>query len=172
MATIVVTGASKGLGLAITTYLLKENERNRLIVCCNTDDKSLKALASESGNENRVFIIKGDTADANFAKTVFSQSLVHFEIDRIDALVLNHGVLGDGKRLADSTQEDWEKCFRVNVFSYVGVVRYRRAGNINIHADHLQDSADHTFPKREPRPNHHDIFWRLCLRNASLGFVQ
>lgn len=120
--TIVVTGASAGLGLSISRYLLADSRKHRLVLCCNSNDKALKELANEPANKDRVYIIKGDTSDANFAKTVFAQSLVHFEIDRIDALVLNHGTIGDGKRLADSTQEEWEKCFRINFFSYVGIV--------------------------------------------------
>ena len=120
--TILITGASKGLGLAITKYLLSLPAQHRLILCCSTDSAPLQALASEPGNKDRIFIIKGDTADASFAKTVLAQSLHHFEIDRIDALVLNHGTIGDGQRVADSSQEEWEKCFRVNLFSYVGIV--------------------------------------------------
>ena len=123
MSTIVVTGASAGLGLSISKYLLADPRKHRLIVCCNSNDKPLKALAADAANANRVFIIKGDTADTNFVKTVFAQSLVHFDIERIDALVLNHGVIGDGSRMADVTQEEWERVFRINVSSFVGIVR-------------------------------------------------
>ena len=123
MSTIVVTGASAGLGLSISKYLLADSQKHRLILCCNSNDKPLKELANDAANTDRVFIIKGDTADENFVKTVFAQSLVHFQIDRIDSLVLNHGVLGDGSRVADGTQETWEKVFRVNFFSIVGIVR-------------------------------------------------
>lgn len=122
MSTIVVTGASAGLGLSISKYLLADSRKHRLILCCNSNDKSLKELANDPANADRVFIIKGDTADENFVKTVFAQSLVHFQIDRIDSLVLNHGILGDGTRVADGTQEMWEKVFRVNFFSVVGIV--------------------------------------------------
>ena len=122
MSTIVVTGASAGLGLSISKFLLADSRKHRLILCCNSNDRSLKELANEPSNADRVFIIKGDTADENFVKTVFAQSLVHFQIERIDSLVLNHGILGDGTRVADGTQETWEKVFRVNFFSVVGIV--------------------------------------------------
>lgn len=150
MSTIVVTGASKGLGLAIAKYLLADSKRHRLILCCNTDDKSLKALAGEADHKDRVFIIKGDTNDANFAKTVFAQSLLHFDIDRIDALVLNHGTIGDGKRLADSTQEEWEKCFRINLFSYVGIVCTTSLLHGYLYLTSNIDSTNHPLPQRIP----------------------
>lgn len=123
MSTIVVTGASAGLGLSISKYLLADPRKHRLVLCCNSNDKALKELANDPANADRVFIIKGDTADENFVKTVFAQSLVHFEIDRIDSLILNHGILGDGSRVADGTQGYWEKVFRVNFFSIVEIVR-------------------------------------------------
>jgi NAD(P)-dependent dehydrogenase (short-subunit alcohol dehydrogenase family) len=126
MSTIVVTGASAGLGLSISKYLLADSRKHRLILCCNSNDKPLKELANDPANADRVFIIKGDTADDSFVKTVYAQSLVHFQIDRIDSLVLNHGVIGDGSRVADGTQEAWEKVFRVNFFSIVGIVCERR----------------------------------------------
>lgn len=40
----------------------------------------------------------------------------------LDGLVLNHGVLGDVARLADSRLEGWRSGFEVNVFSLVGFI--------------------------------------------------
>jgi NAD(P)-dependent dehydrogenase (short-subunit alcohol dehydrogenase family) len=41
---------------------------------------------------------------------------------RLDALVVNHGTLEPVARIADVVLEDWEKGFRANVTSAVGLV--------------------------------------------------
>lgn len=161
MSTIVVTGASAGLGLSISKYLLADSRKHRLILCCNSNDQPLKQLSNEPSNADRVFIIKGDTADESFVKTVFAQSLVHFQIDRIDALVLNHGTLGDGTRVADGTQEMWEQVFRVNFFSIVGIVCLCSALVRCLLTYWAADTAHYPLPTRKPRPHYSHIL-RSC----------
>jgi NAD(P)-dependent dehydrogenase (short-subunit alcohol dehydrogenase family) len=121
--TIVVTGASAGIGLAIAQKILSSPSKHRIIACCNSRDAELKSLANEPANMDRVFIIKGDFEDPKFVDTLFAQSLLHFEIERVDALVLNHGTLGSNLRIAETKWDDWEKTMRVNVGSYVDMVR-------------------------------------------------
>lgn len=41
---------------------------------------------------------------------------------RIDGLIINHGTLGDVKRISDSTAEEWRSIFDVNLFSAVSLV--------------------------------------------------
>ena len=120
--TLIITGASAGIGLAISQLILSFPSQHRLILCCNSNDAPLKALANDPAHSNRVFIVKGDMADPKFVETVLAQSLLHFEIDRIDAVVLNHGTLGSCARIADMKWEEWEGVMRVNVGSYVAMV--------------------------------------------------
>jgi NAD(P)-dependent dehydrogenase (short-subunit alcohol dehydrogenase family) len=122
--TIVVTGASAGIGLAITQQILTSPSKHRVVACCNSRDAELKSLANDPANTGRVFVVKGDFGDPKFVDTLFAQSLLHFEIDRVDALVLNHGTLGSNLRIAETKWDDWEKTMRVNVGSYVDMVRY------------------------------------------------
>jgi NADP-dependent 3-hydroxy acid dehydrogenase YdfG len=52
---------------------------------------------------------------------VISAALKSFS--RIDGLILNHGTLGDVKRLADAPASEWRSVFDVNFFSVVDIVR-------------------------------------------------
>jgi NAD(P)-dependent dehydrogenase (short-subunit alcohol dehydrogenase family) len=44
--------------------------------------------------------------------------------NRIDGVIINHGTLGDVKRIADSTIEEWRSLYDVNFFSAVAFVSY------------------------------------------------
>jgi NAD(P)-dependent dehydrogenase (short-subunit alcohol dehydrogenase family) len=126
--TIIVTGASAGIGLAIATYLANHPSKPTLICCCNSNDKPLRALQSESGSNDRILIVKGDMADSKFVDTVLAQSLLHFGIESVDALILNHGTLGQSKRIEGTSWSEWEDVMRVNVGSYVAMVSRRCVG--------------------------------------------
>ena len=117
--TILITGASAGLGLAITKALLAMPGQHTLVCCCNTNDQPLKQLQSD-----RIRIIKSDVSSPSFLSTLLPQSLHHFNVTRIDALILTPGTLGKCSRISDMTINDWEHVFRVNVSSYVGMIQH------------------------------------------------
>ncbi len=49
-------------------------------------------------------------------------SLAVKSFSRIDGLIINHGTLGEVKRIRDSTVEEWRSVFDVNFFSCVSFV--------------------------------------------------
>lgn len=49
-------------------------------------------------------------------------SLALQSFSRIDGLIINHGTLGDVKRIADSTAEEFRETYDVNFFSAVAFV--------------------------------------------------
>jgi NAD(P)-dependent dehydrogenase (short-subunit alcohol dehydrogenase family) len=53
---------------------------------------------------------------------------------RIDGLIINHGTLGDVKRISDSTAEEWRSLFDVNFFSAVSLVSQYDSGGPLVHA--------------------------------------
>lgn len=60
--------------------------------------------------------------DPKFVDTVLAQSLLHFDVQGIDAVVVNHGTLGACKRIADMGWGEWEEVMRVNVGGSVAIV--------------------------------------------------
>jgi NAD(P)-dependent dehydrogenase (short-subunit alcohol dehydrogenase family) len=124
MSTILITGASAGLGLAITKALLSSRSNHTLILCCNTNDDALQTLASDPSNSTRIHIIKGDVSSAAFVPQILAQSLLHFNITRLDSLILNHGILGAGSRIATCPPTEWNQVFQVNFFSVAEIIRH------------------------------------------------
>ncbi|RMZ86742.1 hypothetical protein DV736_g6030, partial [Chaetothyriales sp. CBS 134916] len=113
-------GASSGIGYAITAYLVSLPQQHRLILCCNTNTQPLHDLQS-AHPDGSISIIQGDVSSPDFLKTTFRQSLHHFGIESIDAAVINHGTLGNCKKVSVSELEEWDKVFKVNFLSYVGL---------------------------------------------------
>lgn len=64
---------------------------------------------------DRVDYSAGDLTDPSFIKKAIDLATSNF--GRLDALILNHGILGQVKRVADLEIEDWNECFQTNFFS-------------------------------------------------------
>ncbi|KAG0645180.1 putative oxidoreductase [Hyphodiscus hymeniophilus] len=112
---IILTGASRGIGLAIAKYLLKDG--HKLVLVARTTEK-LEKLKQEY--VDAVEILTGDLKDLQVGPKVVQLALKSFS--RIDSLIINHATLSPVKRIADSTPEEWRSLFDVNFFSAVSLI--------------------------------------------------
>ncbi len=112
MPTAIVTGASRGLGLALTRALSADGWR--VVV----DARDGEALARATAGLDGVVAVPGDVADA-----WHRQGLVVEAGDRIDLLVNNASVLGPSPRpaLADYPLAELERVLAVNVLAPLGL---------------------------------------------------
>lgn len=65
----------------------------------------------------------GDITDPNVSSKLVDVALDKF--GRLDGVVLNHGSLGEVKRVENGDVEGWRKTFEINFFSYITLVRKR-----------------------------------------------
>lgn len=109
---ILVTGASRGVGHAIATLLIKAPPKHQVILTSRTAQplQELQKLAPD-----RVVFSAGDLSDPKCIKEAVDLAISKF--GRLDGLILNHGTLGQVKKIADLEPEDWEDCFKTNLFS-------------------------------------------------------
>ncbi|KAH7077992.1 hypothetical protein BKA63DRAFT_410546 [Paraphoma chrysanthemicola] len=114
---IILTGASRGIGLAIAHHLLS---RQHKLVLISRTHSALDNLHYQYGSE-RVEVLAGDLADPSLAAKAVE--LAKERWGRLDALVVNHGTLEPVKKVADSTVEEWKGAFGINVFSAVGLIQ-------------------------------------------------
>ena len=113
MSVAIVTGASRGLGLALTRALA--NEGWRVVV----DARGAQALRRATGElEREVVAVPGDVADA-----AHRRALVDAAGPRIDLLVNNAGVLGPSPQpvLADYPLDELERVYRINVLAQLAL---------------------------------------------------
>ena len=104
----IVTGASSGIGLAVTQTLL---ERNWRVVGISRTITSSKELTPSS----HLLLVDGDVSKRETALKVVDAALKHFH--RIDLLVNNAGIYLP-KAFTDYTEEDYNLVMNTNVASF------------------------------------------------------
>jgi NAD(P)-dependent dehydrogenase (short-subunit alcohol dehydrogenase family) len=111
MPTAVITGASRGLGLALARALAAD--RWRLVIDARGAG-DLQLAARELGHDTEVVALAGDVADPRHR-----QALIDAAGERIDALVNNASALGPSPMpaLADVPLRALEAVYRVNVLA-------------------------------------------------------
>jgi NAD(P)-dependent dehydrogenase (short-subunit alcohol dehydrogenase family) len=117
MPTAIVTGASRGLGLALARALAAREWR--LIVDARGAD-ALETARAELARRTDVAAIAGDVADP-----AHRAALVSAAGDRLDALVNNASVLGPSPQpgLADYPLDVLEDVFRANALAPLALVQ-------------------------------------------------
>jgi NAD(P)-dependent dehydrogenase (short-subunit alcohol dehydrogenase family) len=117
MDTALITGASRGLGLALARELAR---RSRRLVIDARGAGALEAARTELAAVTEVVAIPGDVADPSHRR-----ALVAAAGPRIDLLVNNASVLGPSPqpRLADYPLHILEQVYRVNVLAPLGLVQ-------------------------------------------------
>ncbi|PBL02447.1 NAD(P)-binding protein [Armillaria gallica] len=113
---VVVTGASRGIGLAVVKILLETFEAN-VVAISRTRTPELEVLASDG-----LLHIQCDVSDEPSLARAISQAEQHFSY--IDGLILNAAALEPLCRIGDSTAlSAWKTHFDVNFFSLITAIR-------------------------------------------------
>ncbi len=136
--TAIVTGASRGLGEVISTFLARSGYD--LVVTARRAD-ALDELATRLREHSRVVAVAGDVADDAQRRAVVAAAT---ELGGLDVLVNNASALGPSplRRLADYPLDELRHVFDVNVVGPVALVqealpllRQRRGLVVNITSD-------------------------------------
>ncbi|PWW72992.1 NAD(P)-binding protein [Tuber magnatum] len=114
---IILTGGSRGTGLAITTYLLTTTPAHVLNIS-RTSPTPLQHLQLTYPDTFRH--LPADLSSPRTAQQVIETALSTW--GRIDSLIINHGVLDPVAKIADASIGEWEQAFRTNFFAAVGLV--------------------------------------------------
>jgi len=112
---IIVTGASRGIGLAISHCLLKQSCK---VVVVSRSQQPLEELQSQFSDQ--VEVLAGDLADLSLGQKAVDAAVSRW--GGLDGLIVNHGRLEPVERIADADLDEWKGAFDVNYFSAVAMV--------------------------------------------------
>lgn len=114
--TVIVAGASRGIGLSVVQILLGSNTR---VVTVSRSAGGLPDL--EKQYKGNLHIIKGDVTDQSIVDESISAAVSKF--GRLDGLVLNHGVVDPFGTIESLKLEEWKTNLDINLFSYIAFVK-------------------------------------------------
>ncbi|KAJ8481769.1 hypothetical protein ONZ51_g5792 [Trametes cubensis] len=122
---VVLTGASKGLGLAVAKILLESFNAN-VIALSRTKTPELRSLSDAHTDSLLTLecdVVDVTSTDAAAVRTSVTRGLEKYK--RIDGLILNAGVLEPLGKIASEeiTLDQWKQHFDVNFFSLVTALR-------------------------------------------------
>ncbi len=116
---VVVTGASRGLGMGIALALARMGAG---LVLNARDETRLTQVALQAGRlGSQVVTVAGDIAQPETARQLVAAALETF--GRLDAVVNNAGVILPIAPVAQAQPEAWERNWRVNLLGPVLLVR-------------------------------------------------
>lgn len=119
----VITGASSGMGKAITLAYLKEGANVVAVARRKNRLDSLTEEVKAIGLEKQLVIMSGDVSQSDDCKAAFDLCDSSFGVCNV--LVQNAGIMDNFARVADIDDDVWEKVISVNM---TGVMRILRAG--------------------------------------------
>src|SRR2546425_373194 len=115
---VLITGGSKGIGFHSAKAFAEEG--CKVGFCGRSEENLERAVEELKSKDHRVIAIKADVCNPEDASRFVSQCVA--ELGGIDILVNNVGA-GLGGNLMDSSDEDWEKTFVIDLFQIVRMTR-------------------------------------------------
>jgi len=116
--TVLITGGSKGIGLR-TAWAFAE-EGCKIGICARNKDDLARSADELRARNHRVTAVQADVSVPDDASRFIEKCAA--ELGGVDILVNNVGGLIGGN-LMDSSDEDWEKTFAINLHQTVRMIR-------------------------------------------------
>lgn len=116
---VVVTGASAGMGRAIVTQFVQEGAR--VVAVARRRERLEELAASLADAPGKIVIFQGDVSRREDNEAMIDLAVKEF--GRLDVLVNNAGIMDDMSPIGDVTDERYEKVMQVNVYGPLCAMR-------------------------------------------------
>ena len=116
--TVIVTGASRGIGAAVAQWLVSKGANVTLVARTKSD---LEKIASNIKNlGGKTMVVAADVADPVNCRTIVENTVTHFK--GISGLVNNAGILTPMETVALTKAKEWQKNIEVNLLGPVYMI--------------------------------------------------
>lgn len=116
----IITGGDSGIGRAVAYAFAKEGA-DIVIAYLNEDEDAKETCEHVNELGRKCIAIKGDLQEEENCKLVIEKALNEFK--KIDILINNHAVQYIQQSILDIDNEQLEKTFRTNIFSFFYLVK-------------------------------------------------
>lgn len=116
-----ITGSSRGIGKEIAKLFL--DNKAKVVICgskLENAERTQEEFRVEGYNKNQMMAVEINMKEDNSIKETVQKVIAAW--GKIDILVNNAGITSN-KSLLDSTEEDFEEMFAINVFGIVKVTK-------------------------------------------------
>jgi NADP-dependent 3-hydroxy acid dehydrogenase YdfG len=107
---VILTGASRGKA--------EQNMESCRVVTVARSREPMDKLSKQYPGQ--VEVLAGDLSDLSLGQK--AADLAKSKWQRLDSIIVNHGILDPVKRVANVEAEEWRQLFDVNVFSAIALV--------------------------------------------------
>ena len=111
MKTVLITGASRGIGKEIAKLFAIENY-NVVINYNNSEDKAIELLKEIRENGGNAIAVKADVSKTD--EVIKMIEIINVEFGGVDVLV-NNAAIASQTLFTDITEIEWDKIFNINV---------------------------------------------------------
>jgi len=117
--TVLLTGGSAGIGLAIAHSIAQASAQNLIILGRRSSvlASASESITSQPGNKTNIITIAADVSKKPSVDAAFAKIADLLPGVKLDILILNAGYLSGLRPLGTESIEEWQSAFEVNILS-------------------------------------------------------
>lgn len=119
--TVIITGASSGIGAAAALLFAKEGAS--LVLGARRKDELMSIMGQINQSNGRAICLPGDVGDEGFARALVE--LAENTYGGLDAALNNAGMMGDAVPVPDMSSDNWDAVLKTNLTSAFYAAKYQ-----------------------------------------------